>query len=203
MKARLAVAGLPDAGAHGAAVVLVRHGETADNDAGRFQGWTDTPLNERGHTQAAELAATSRPGGGYRHLVGSDLVRAAATADALGRRLGLAQAVDERLRESDRGRWEGLRLSDVQRDEPDAWADWRAAGSGFRFPGGESLAEHQQRARAAVGDILAGPLPAVAVCHGGTIRCLLADDLERFHDLEVPNCSMFGLDQAGRPVGLA
>ena len=60
------------------------------------------------------------------------------------------------------------------REEADLWAALVAADPSFRFPGGESLEEHMQRTWAALEDIGAGPLPALAVCHGGTIRCALA-----------------------------
>jgi broad specificity phosphatase PhoE len=68
---------------------------------------------------------------------------------------------------------------------------WLRAGNGFRFPGGESLAEHLERVMAALDEVVAGPLPALVVCHGGTIRCAFAQHNERgldaFHELDVAN----------------
>ena len=37
-------------------LMLVRHGETAANAGGIYQGWLDVPLNETGERQAAAVA---------------------------------------------------------------------------------------------------------------------------------------------------
>ena len=68
----------------------------------------------------------------------------------------------------------------------------------FRFPGGESLLEQQQRVTEALSEIhAAGPLPALVVCHGGSIRVMLcaADPrgLDAFHTFEVPNVAVVAL----------
>ncbi len=153
------------------AILLARHGETNDNLSPlRFQGFTDTPLNEHGRRQAAELAdrvASDR----IVSLWSSDLARARETAQIVGRRLVLEPRLDARLREGYRGRWEGRLFVEVAQDEPARYAAWQRAGEGFRFPGGESLRDQLDRVSAAVDDIRrAGELPALVVCHGGSIR---------------------------------
>lgn len=181
-----------------AGILLARHGETDDNlEPQRFQGFADTPLNETGRRQAAELAQRVATDG-IASLWSSDLSRAAVTADIVGARLGLPVTRDRRLREGDRGRWEGLLMADVARAEPEAWAAWRAADPEFRFPGGESLPDQQQRVLAALTEIHArGPLPALVVCHGGAIRvALCARDprgLAAFHSFEIPNVAVVAL----------
>ncbi|MGH2857132.1 MAG: histidine phosphatase family protein [Solirubrobacteraceae bacterium] len=181
-----------------AGILLARHGETDDNlDPQRFQGFADTPLNETGRAQAGELAQRMA-GEGVASLWSSDLSRARVTAEIVGERLGLPVTCDGRLREGDRGRWEGRLMADVARDEPEAWAAWRAADPKFRFPGGETLLEQQQRVLAALAEIHArGPLPALVVCHGGAIRVVLcARDprgLAAFHSFELPNVAVVAL----------
>jgi broad specificity phosphatase PhoE len=105
--------------------------------------------------------------------------------------------VDERLAESNRGAWEGRLIEDIRRDEPELWAEWRRGGATFRFPGGESLAEHEERVGAVLEEVAAGPLPALVVCHGGTVRCAFARldprGLEAYHELEVPNAQLMRL----------
>ena len=172
-------------------ILLARHGETDDNvPPPRVQGWIDTPLNERGRAQARELAEAVRPHG-LAAVHSSHLARARETAEIVADALGLEVVVDERLAESRRGSWEGRLLEQIERDEPELWAAWRRGGADFRFPGGESLAEHAERVAGALADVGRGPLPALCVCHGGTIRCAFALDHERgldaFHELDVPN----------------
>jgi broad specificity phosphatase PhoE len=179
-------------------ILLARHGETNDNlEPFRFQGWTDTPLNGTGRAQAHELAARVAEDG-IASLWSSDLSRARETAEIVAARIGLDPTLDARLREGGRGRWEGHLMRDIERQEPDRYAAWRRAGAQFRFPEGESLLEHQQRVEAALADIHgAGPLPALVVCHGGSIRVMLcARDprgLDAFHEFEVPNVAVVPL----------
>ncbi len=185
---------------------LARHGETNDNVAPfRFQGCTDTPLNDTGRRQAHELADKVAGASGRMHfgdeiasLWASDLRRARETAEIVGERIGMAPVLDARLREGARGRWEGFLMEDIERAEPELYAAWRRAGAEFRFPEGESLLEHQQRVTEALHEIhAAGPLPALVVCHGGSIRVMLcaADPrgLDAFHTFEVPNVAVVPL----------
>jgi broad specificity phosphatase PhoE len=177
---------------------LARHGQTDDNlEPLRFQGFRDTRLNDVGRRQAAELAERVA-GDGIGSLWSSDLSRARETAEIVGARIGLEPRLDWRLREANRGRWEGHLFREVAAAEPELYEAWMAAGPEFRFPGGESLLEQQQRVAAALADIhAAGPLPALVICHGGSIRVMLcARDprgLKAFHDFEVPNTAVVAM----------
>ncbi|MBV8711950.1 MAG: histidine phosphatase family protein [Solirubrobacterales bacterium] len=181
-------------------VLLARHGETDDNRQPiRFQGFRDTPLNDTGRAQAHELAervaALQEP---IRSLWASDLSRARETAEIVGARIGLEPRLDPRLREANRGVWEGRRFIDVKREEPEQFAAWMRAGPSWRFPGGESLREQQERVMAALTEIEAsGELPGLAVCHGGSIRVMLClrdpRGLDAFHTFEVPNAAVVQL----------
>jgi broad specificity phosphatase PhoE len=178
-------------------ILLARHGETDDNvPPARVQGRRDVPLNARGREQARALARTAAAES-PRALWSSQLARARETAAIVGAELGLDPRVDDRLAESDRGVWEGRLIDDIAREEPELWAAWRRAGEAFRFPRGESLAEHMERVAAALDDIARGPTPALVVCHGGTIRCAFARadprGLDAFHELDVPNAEIMRL----------
>jgi broad specificity phosphatase PhoE len=176
-------------------VLLARHGETDDNRQPlRFQGWRDTPLNDTGRRQAAELAERVA-GLGVRALWSSDLIRARETAEIVGAGLGLEVRLDARLREANRGLWEGRLFDDVAREEPERFAAWMQAGDQWRFPGGESLQEQQDRVAACVEEVRAtGELPALVVCHGGSIRVMLCGSdprgLAAFHEFKVPNVAV-------------
>ena len=179
-------------------ILLARHGETDDNlPPQRFQGFTDTPLNDTGRGQAAQLAEKVATDG-IRSLWASDLSRARETAEIVGDRIGLTPALDRRLREASRGRWEGYTFDEIADAEPDLYAAWKRAGASFRFPEGESLLDQQTRVTDALAAIhRSGPLPALVVCHGGSIRVMLcARDprgLDVFHEFDVPNVAVVPL----------
>jgi broad specificity phosphatase PhoE len=190
-----------DARADGlAGVLLARHGETDDNRQPiRFQGFRDTPLNDTGRAQAHELAervaALAEP---IKSLWASDLSRARVTAEIVGERIGFEPTLDPRLREANRGRWEGYTFDEIKQSDPVQFAAWMRGGADWRFPGGESLQEQQDRVLAALADIeSAGELPALAVCHGGSIRVVLCSrdprGLDAFHAFEVPNVAVVPL----------
>lgn len=180
-------------------ILLARHGETTYNAQRRFQGQNDVALNERGIEQArelAELAAAREPR--IVALSCSPLRRAAETARIVGERLGLQPREDARFKEVDTGDWTDRFKDDVAREEPQAWAAYLEAGDDFRFPGGESLLEQQERVIAGLVDVTQrGELPALVVCHRGVIRVARAHTDSRgllaFHDIEVPNGSLVGL----------
>ena len=178
-------------------ILLARHGETNENRERRFQGQKDVPLSDHGREQARALAdeAAEEP---LAALYTSPLVRARETAEIVAARIGLEPRPDDRLKEVDVGAWQDRLKDDVEREDPDAWAAFRAAGDEFRFPGGESFAEQQERVIAALVDITQrGDLPALVVCHRGVVRCALAHThrrgLETYHDWKVPNAELIRL----------
>jgi broad specificity phosphatase PhoE len=178
-------------------ILLARHGETASNRERRFQGQLDVPLNDTGRAQARDLAERAR-GEQIAALYASPLSRARETAEIVGEALGLEPLLDPRLKEVDVGHWQERLKDEIAGEDPEGWAAFRAAGPGFRFPGGESLAGQQDRVVAALDDIRArGELPALVVCHRGVIRCALAhsDDrgLATYHEWTVPNGELIRL----------
>jgi probable phosphoglycerate mutase len=156
-------------------ILLARHGETDDNaQPRRVQGRLDPPLNERGREQARALAREVVEGYEIAALWVSNQRRALQTAAIVGAALGLEPRVDERLAEADWGRWQGRLVEEIECEEPEQWAAFNESRPSFRFPDGESLEEHVARTWAALDEVAAGPLPALVVCHGGTIRAALA-----------------------------
>jgi len=176
-------------------VYLARHGQTAYNAEGRFQGQQAIPLDEVGRAQAVELAARAA-GYGFAALWCSPLLRARETADVVAARIGLAPVEDARLMETDAGDWTNLSFAEVRAMAPERFDAFAAADADFAFPGGESFAQQEVRVAAALDDIEAGELPALVVCHGMVIRAALAvragELLE--HIKRVPNAALVPLD---------
>ncbi len=154
-------------------VYLARHGQTAYNLEGRFQGQQEIPLDDTGRAQALELADRAADYG-FLALWSSPLLRARETAEAIARRVGLEPVLDARFMETDSGDWTDLSFAEVRAREPERFDAFAAADPDFAFPGGESFAEQELRVGAALLDVEAGQLPALVVCHGMVIRAALA-----------------------------
>ncbi|TNC11003.1 histidine phosphatase family protein [Methylobacterium terricola] len=162
-----------------APIYFVRHGETDWNAEGRLQGQRDTPLNAKGHGQAAEAGERLRgligTGLGDLPYLASPMERTRHTMEGLRRALGLDPAgytTDPRLREIGFGAWEGLTWKDVRRSDParsqardrDRW--------GFCPPGegAESYAMVAERVRPLLESL---DRPTVIVAHGGVARAVM------------------------------
>ena len=169
-------------------LLLWRHGRTAWNAAGRFQGQLDPPLDTQGRRQAAAAAPYVAAGlsADDTVVVSSDLDRAAETARALAGLLGVQLRLDERLREHGMGSWEGLTRDEVADRFPEQYADWMA-GRPVLGRGGEEPAEVASRAMAALAD-LPPVAVAVVVTHGGTAGRLI----ERLLDLRPDHRRVLG-----------
>jgi len=171
-------------GRDAATVYLARHGQTAYNAVGRFQGHGPVPLDAVGRAQAAELAelAATRD---WAALYCSPLARARETAEIVGARIGMQPVADARFAETDCGDWTDRTFADVIAEDPEGFAAFARVDLGFRFPGGESFAEQRDRVRAGLADVARGPDPALVVCHRNSIR--LALDLG---DTPIPNAAL-------------
>lgn len=158
-------------------LVLLRHGQTDYNATGRMQGHLDSHLTAEGLSQAAVVApevARLKP----ERLISSDLLRAAATADVVGKACSLDVEIDPRLRETHLGDWQGRTVPEIEEQWPGAIAVWRQD-PGWAPPGGESRLEVVRRCTPVV-DELDDSLAegsesstAVLVAHGGMIAGLV------------------------------
>ena len=119
---------------------------------GRYQGQADPPLNDRGRAQARRVAEALRDQR-LDALYASDLRRAAETAETIGRTTGLVVRYDPRLREIHQGEWQGLLVTEIERRYPDSFRRWQEAPLTVTLPGGESIAQMQERVLVAVEDI--------------------------------------------------
>jgi broad specificity phosphatase PhoE len=157
-------------------LLLIRHGQTAWNREGRWQGQLDVPLNHHGLEQAAALAEALRiqP---LDAIYTSDLQRARQTAEVLAAPTGAPLFTDRRLREISLGRWQGMTLDEIRAGgEGQALDRFQANPAAAPAPGGETIGELSARLQAAVDDVLrAHPQGRVAlVSHGLALAALRA-----------------------------
>jgi broad specificity phosphatase PhoE len=177
-------------------IVLVRHGETDWNLERRFQGHADTPLNEAGRIQAAELAdalGSERISAVY----SSPLRRAHETAAIVAARLGLDVRALEALREIHVGDWEGLTIDEVKDRYPGSTTvDWHSG-----WPGGETYDQLAARVLPALAALAREHVDEriLVVTHAGPVRAALAAAMELSYDDARPiigsleNCVAFRL----------
>jgi broad specificity phosphatase PhoE len=148
-------------------ILLVRHGQSTWNAQRRWQGQANPPLSEEGARQAR---AAARRVGAVDGLVSSPLSRAHHTARLIGEEVGVGPvAVVDGLLERSCGEWSGLTAEEIEARYP---GDIAAR----RWPPGwepdHEVAERALAALAAVVEAFHGGR-ALAVSHGGLMRCVL------------------------------
>ncbi|MFE2535236.1 bifunctional RNase H/acid phosphatase [Streptomyces sp. NPDC059371] len=131
----------PDMGAP-ATFVLLRHGETLLTPQKRFSGsgGSDPSLSDAGREQAERVATALAARGTIQAIVASPLARTRETAGAVAARLGLDVVIEDGLRETDFGAWEGLTFGEVRERHPDDLSAWLASPEAEPTGGGESFA---------------------------------------------------------------
>lgn len=156
-------------------LIILRHGQTAHNVGGIYQGHLDTDLSAIGVEQAAHAAEVlaQMP---VQRILSSDLLRAAQTARALSTAAGLPVEHDARLREIDVGAWEGLKHDEVVARYPRETAAIEAGYDARRGDHGENLHEVGLRTQEVFTEVAAGLADgelAVLVTHGVAARTLV------------------------------
>ncbi|GAA0456857.1 bifunctional RNase H/acid phosphatase [Streptomyces olivaceiscleroticus] len=127
--------------------VLLRHGETPLTPEKRFSGsgGSDPELSAAGRLQAREAAAALAVRGTVQAIVSSPLRRCRETAETIAARLGLDVRIEDGLRETDFGAWEGLTFSEVRERHPADLNAWLASDKAEPTGGGESFAAVARR----------------------------------------------------------
>ena len=150
-------------------LLLVRHGETEANVAGRMQGRGNDPLTERGHHQVRAIAARLKR---EAHMIDaiytSSLLRARLTAEVIGAELDLIPRPREGLQEFHLGDLEGASSKELSAAAPRTPDE--------RYPGGESPREFVERIMGTLHGLVAAHSGSaiVAVSHGGVISTALS-----------------------------
>ncbi|WP_225830812.1 bifunctional RNase H/acid phosphatase [Streptomyces sp. NK08204] len=166
----------PDLGAP-ATLVLLRHGETPLTPQKRFSGsgGTNPSLSDAGREQAHRVAETLARRGTIQAVLASPLARTRETAAIVAARLGLDVAIEEGLRETDFGAWEGLTFGEVRERYPDDLNAWLADPQAHPTGGGESFAETATRMAATRDKLVAshGGRTVLLVTHVTPIKTLV------------------------------
>ena len=188
-------------------ILLIRHGETDWNAAGRWQGHSDIPLNDNGRRQSQALAQrlAAWP---IQALYTSDLKRAKETADIIAHSHEITPVLDAALRERYGGFFQGLTGEEIRSTYA---AQWKMLIEGHDLEGIESNTAAQERIWHAFEKITAthqGEMIAF-VSHGATLGLLIAKALgftlaqrPRFTMRQNTGLSIIELDDNGPLVTL-
>lgn len=172
-------------------VLLVRHGESESNAAGRFAFKTwDPGLTARGLQQAESLVA-QLTGAPVVRIVSSPLRRAKETLTPLAEARQLPIEELPQLAELNMGQWDGKVLKDLARQEPTEWQAWRRDPEANPPPRGERISmvgtrvmEGLETLRGTSGLVVAG---THADCIKGVVVDLLKATGPGSRRLQVPN----------------
>ena len=180
-------------------VFLIRHGRTAWNARGLFQGTKDIPLDKTGLFQAEAKAkkAAQIP---FDAVWSSPLLRALETARVLAGKKGLKVRVHGGLREIEHGEWEGLDAKTVAGRWPGLLGLWHERPDEVVMPGGESLEDVRARALEAMEVVFGEGRESVAVVsHDAVIKVLLCSwlglSLGAFWRFDIGNGSITGVEK--------
>jgi probable phosphoglycerate mutase len=188
-------------------VLLVRHGQTPTTGSslpGRAPGLR---LADAGHMQADAVAARIGKLPNVAAIYASPLERTRETAAPIAKGLGLKVKIDRGLLECDFGEWTGRPLKELFK-LPE-WSTVQRYPSGFRFPGGESFTEMQQRITGAIARLVERHRgqTIVAVSHADPIKAAVAHamgtHLDLFQRIVVSPCSISAIAYGvGGPIVL-
>ena len=147
-------------------LILPRHGEAASGDI-MLGGQLDVMLTPHGRHEAEALA---RRLAGVRidRIVSSPMLRALETAQTVA--TGRPVEVDERLRELDYGRWEGLTYVEIEARDPELRTRWDHDPGSTHSPGGESGEDVAARALSFLVELLEAELATAAAHAAATGR---------------------------------
>jgi len=161
-----------------ATLYVLQTGRTVWEEQARIDSAAGVPLAEDG-VKDVTSAAHELLGREIGALYACDGEAERQTAELVAEQLGLKIRVEPQLRELDYGLWQGLTIDEVKRRHAKLYRHWLSAPASVCPPGGETVAEAQERLRSAVKGILRRQkdgsvlliLRPVAL---GLLRCLVA-----------------------------
>lgn len=154
---------------------LIRHGRTDWNAQRRYQGQTDTKLDDEGRRQADLLARRLAASDvAFDALYSSDLSRTMETARPISAATGLAIHPTPALREMAFGVVEGLTYDEMTARYPEQVSAW-FADPNYPLAGGERYDDFSARLAGFITGIRQTHLgqTVILVTHGGPIREIL------------------------------
>ncbi|MEG3898300.1 MULTISPECIES: histidine phosphatase family protein [unclassified Microcoleus] len=197
----------PRDGHRGPRLLLVRHGETDWNKAGKFQGQIDVPLNDNGREQsrrAAEFLKDVK----LDFAISSSMLRPKETAEIILKyHGGLQLELRDELREISHGLWEGKFESEIEQSYPGLLEEWKTSPETVQMPEGENLQHVWTRAIASWREIVQSVSgTGIVVAHDAINKAILCHlfnlEPEHFWKFKQGNGAVSVIDYPHGPDGL-
>ncbi len=197
----------PRDGHRGPRLLLVRHGETDWNKAGKFQGQIDVPLNDNGREQsrrAAEFLKEVK----LDFAISSSMLRPKETAEIiLKHHGGLQLELRDELREISHGLWEGKFELEIEESYPGLLEEWKTSPETVQMPEGENLQHVWTRAIASWREIVQSVSgTGIVVAHDAINKAILCHLFglgpEHFWKFKQGNGAVSVIDYPHGPDGL-
>lgn len=179
--------------------MITRHGESEWNVLGKWTGWTDVGLTEKGASDAEEIGRTIPNDIVFDEIYTSVLKRTEETLQGIIRGLGrpdlgsLTKIAVEELNERDYGVYTGKNKWEVQKEVDEATFIGLRRGWDFPVEGGENLKQVYDRVvpyfvREVLPKLQSGK-NILMVAHGNSIRALIKY-LDDISDQEIADVEM-------------
>ncbi len=164
-----------------ASLYIMQTGQTTWEAQSRVEPLAGSPLTPAG-AEAAAAAVADLPAGGINAVYAAEGEAERQTARLAARKLGVKVRTRQELHELDYGLWQGLTHEEIERRQPKVYHQWQHEPARVRPPGGETLAEAQERLREAVRRIVKQQKgrPVLLVLRpvaAGLLRCLLGREM--------------------------
>lgn len=171
-------------------LILVRHCQAEGNLKKFFQGTIDSDITPLGEEQIEKTALLLKDEP-IDIMYTSSKLRARRSAEGINKYHDVELITDDRIVEIDAGSWEGVQLTEIEKEYPQQFSDWRNAPERFQAPGGESMQQVYDRVNPAIMSIVEknkGKTICV-VSHGCAIKnmmCFLHGwGIERIREVEI------------------
>ncbi|SHJ53428.1 probable phosphoglycerate mutase [Dethiosulfatibacter aminovorans DSM 17477] len=181
-------------------VYITRHGETEWNIQGKIQGFLDSPLTEQGLWGADRLSEAIKAKK-IDYIIASPLMRAFRTAKIAAGDSNIPVLTSDSLKEINCGDFQGYGFKEVWEVYPELKDIIKMDPYNFKYPGGESLKEFNERVIGGFESILEEYKDSniLLVGHGGTIKCITnyifkEGDSKSWFVNVVDNCSLTEFD---------
>lgn len=153
---------------------ITRHGTTEWNLEKRLQGWADSPLTEDGRNRAIKLG-NSLKDIDFDMIYTSPQERALNTAKLIRGNKNTEIKVHNGLKELRYGSWQGMYISDIEKDYPEDYHSYINDPEQYMPEDGESMVDLFQRVNLFLEEISTMNYQNILiVSHGITIKAIIA-----------------------------